>query len=49
MHGMKVLLHVVLSKSEGSQKWLARTEYVHRVAGTLDVCILGQDSHGQLK
>jgi hypothetical protein len=39
---------VVLSKSEGPQKWLARcgTE-VHRVARTIDVSILEKGSHRQ--
>jgi hypothetical protein len=41
---------VVLSNSEGLQKWLAPwgTD-VHRVARTIDVCILEQESHGQNK
>jgi hypothetical protein len=39
---------VVLSKSEGLQKWLAPCcTDVHRVARTIDVCILEQESHRQ--
>jgi hypothetical protein len=41
---------VVLSKSEGLQKWLAPCGTdVHRVARTIDVCILENDSHRQNK
>jgi hypothetical protein len=37
---------VVLSKSEGPQKCLAPcSTHVHRVASTVDVCILEKDSH----
>jgi hypothetical protein len=52
MHAISLLDHVVvmLSKSEGPQKWLApcRTD-VHRVARAIDVCILEKESHGQTK
>jgi type II secretory pathway component PulL len=41
---------VVLSKSEALQKWLAPcSTHVHRVARTVDVCILEQESHMQTK
>jgi hypothetical protein len=41
---------VVLSKSEGPQKWLAPCGTdVHRVARTIDVSILEKDSHRQNK
>jgi hypothetical protein len=41
---------VVLSKSEGPQKWLAPCGTdVHRVARTIDVSILEKDSHWQIK
>jgi hypothetical protein len=41
---------VVLSKSEGPQKWLAPCGTdVHRVALTNDVSILEKDSHRQNK
>jgi hypothetical protein len=50
MYAISLLKHVVavVSKSEGPQKWLAPcgTE-VHRVACTIDVCILEKDSHRQ--
>jgi hypothetical protein len=52
MHAISWLKHVVvvLSKSEGPQKWLApcRTD-VHRDARTIDVSILEKDSHRQNK
>jgi hypothetical protein len=39
---------VVLSKSEGPQKWLAPCGTdVHRVACSMDVSILEKDSRGQ--
>jgi hypothetical protein len=41
---------VVLSKSEGPQKWLAPCSTdVHRVARTIDISILEKDSHRQNK
>jgi hypothetical protein len=41
---------VVLSKPEGPQKWLATCDTdVHRVACTIDVCILEKESHRQSK
>jgi hypothetical protein len=41
---------VLLSKSEGSQKWLAPCcTDVHRDARTIDVCILELESHRQTK
>jgi hypothetical protein len=41
---------VVLSKSEGPQKWLAPCGTdVHRVSRTIDVSILEKDSHRQNK
>jgi hypothetical protein len=52
MYAISLLKHVVvlLSKSDGPQKWLApcRTD-VHRVARTIDVSILEKDSHRQNK
>jgi hypothetical protein len=52
MYAMSLLKLVVdvLSKSEGSQNWLAPCGTdVHRVARTIDVCILEQESHRQTK
>jgi hypothetical protein len=51
MHAISLLKHVVvLSKSEDLQKWLAPCGTdVHRVARTIDVCILGQIPHRQAK
>jgi hypothetical protein len=53
MYAISLLNHVVvvmLSRSEGSQKWLAPCGTdVHRVAPTDDVCILEQESHRQTK
>jgi hypothetical protein len=52
MYAISLLRHlvVVLSKSEGPQKWLAPCGTdVHRVAHTIDVCILEKDSHRQNK
>jgi hypothetical protein len=52
MHAISLLTHVfvVLNKSEGPQKWLAPCGTdVHRVARTIDVCILEQESHRQNK
>jgi hypothetical protein len=50
MYAISLLKHVVvvLTKSEGPQKWLApcRTD-VHRVARTIDVSILEKESHRQ--
>jgi hypothetical protein len=48
---ISVLKHVVvLSKFEGPQKWLAPCGIdVHRVARTLDVCIVEQESHRHTK
>jgi hypothetical protein len=44
------LKHVVLSKSEGPQKWLAPCGTdVHRVARTIGGSILEKDSHRQNK
>jgi hypothetical protein len=41
---------VVLSNSEGPQKWLAPCgKDVHRVACTIDVSILEKDSHRHIK
>jgi hypothetical protein len=47
MNAIGLLKHVVvLSKSEGPQKWLAPCSTdVHRVARTIDVCILEQEFH----
>jgi hypothetical protein len=43
-------LVVVLSNSERLQKWLAPfVTDVHRVARTVDVCILEKDSHRKNK
>jgi hypothetical protein len=51
MHAIRWLKHVVvLSKSEGPQKWLAPCGTdVHRVARTIDVSILENDSHRKNK
>jgi hypothetical protein len=52
MHSFSWLKHVVvvLSKTEGPQKWLAPCgKHVHRVARTIDVSILETDSHRQNK
>jgi hypothetical protein len=51
MYAFTWLKHVVmLSKSEGPQKWLAPCGTdVHRVARTIDVSILEKDSHRQNK
>jgi hypothetical protein len=52
MYAISLLKHVVvvLSKSEGPQKWLAPCGTdVHRVARTIDVSILEKDSHRQNK
>jgi hypothetical protein len=52
MHAISLLKHfvVVLSKSEGPQKWLAPCgTNVNRVARTIDVSILEKDSHRQNK
>jgi hypothetical protein len=52
IHAFSWLKHVVvvLSKSEGQQKWLAPCGTdVHRVARTIDVSILEKDSHRQNK
>jgi hypothetical protein len=52
MYAISLLEHVVvvLSKSEGQQKWLAPCGIdVHRVARTIDVSILEKDSHRQHK
>jgi hypothetical protein len=51
MYAISWLKHVVvLSKSEGPQKWLAPCGTdVHRVARTIDVSILEKDSHRQNK
>jgi hypothetical protein len=52
MYAISLLKHivVVLSKSEGLQKWLAPCGTdVHRVARTIDICILENDSHRQNK
>jgi hypothetical protein len=52
MYAMSILKNVVrvLSKSEGPQKRLAPCGTdVHRVARTIDVCILEKDSHRQNK
>jgi hypothetical protein len=48
---ISVLKHVVvLSKFEGPQKWLAPCGIdVHRVARTLDVCVVEQESHRHIK
>jgi hypothetical protein len=44
------LLVVVLSKSEGLQEWLAPCGTdVHRVARTIDACILEKESHMQVQ
>jgi hypothetical protein len=55
VHAITLLKHVVvvvvvLSKSEGPQKWLAPfgTD-VHRVAHTFDVCIPEHESHRHTK
>jgi hypothetical protein len=50
MYAISFLKHVVvvLSKSEGLQKWLAPCGTdVHRVARTIDVSILENESHRQ--
>jgi hypothetical protein len=50
LYAISLLKHVVvvLSKSEGPQKWLAPCGTgMHRVARTIDVCILEKDSHRQ--
>jgi hypothetical protein len=47
MYAISLLKHVVvvLSTSEGPQKWLAPCGTdVHRVAGTIVVCILDEES-----
>jgi hypothetical protein len=52
MYAISLLKHVVvvLSKSEGPQRWLAPCGTdVHRVARTIDVSILEKDSHRQNK
>jgi hypothetical protein len=52
MYATSSLKHVVvvLSKSEGLQKWLAPCGTdVHRVAPANDVCILEQEFHRQTK
>jgi hypothetical protein len=52
MYAMSLLKHVVvvLSRSEGSQNWLAPCGTdVHRLAPTDDVCVLEQKSHRQTK
>jgi hypothetical protein len=52
MYAVSLLKYVVvvLSKSEGLQKWLEpRGTDVHRVARTIDVCIFEQESHRQSK
>jgi hypothetical protein len=52
LYAISLLKHVVvvLSKSEGPQKWLAPCGTdVHRVAHTIDVCILEKGSHRQNK
>jgi hypothetical protein len=50
MYAISLLKHVVvvLSTSEGPQKWLAPCGTdVHRVAGTIEVCILDEESRMQ--
>jgi hypothetical protein len=49
VYAISLLKHVVvLSKSEGPQKWLAPCGTdVHRVARTVDVCILEKESYRQ--
>jgi hypothetical protein len=50
MHAIRLPKHVVLSKSEGPLKWLAPCGTdVHRVARTIDACILEQESYKQTK
>jgi hypothetical protein len=50
MYAISLHVVVVLSKSEGPQKWLAPCgEDVHRVARIIDVCILEKKSHRQTK
>jgi hypothetical protein len=52
MYAISLLNHVVvlLSTSEGSQKWFAPCGTdVHGVACTIDVCIVEQESHRQTK
>jgi hypothetical protein len=52
MYAISWLKHVVvvLSKSEGPQKWLAPCGTdVHRIARIIDVSILEKDSHRQNK
>jgi hypothetical protein len=45
---LKVVVVVVLSKSEGPQKWLASCGAdVHKVARAIGVCILEKDSNRQ--
>jgi hypothetical protein len=49
MYAISLPKHVVLlSKSEGPQKWLAPCGTdVHRVSRTIDACILEKESHRQ--
>jgi hypothetical protein len=49
MYAISLLKHVlVLSKSQGTQKWLAPCGIdVHRVARTIGVCILEKESQRQ--
>jgi hypothetical protein len=52
MYAISLLKHVVvvLSKSEGPQKWWAPCGTdVHRVARIIDVCIIEQEFHRQTK
>jgi hypothetical protein len=51
VYAISLLKHVVvLSKSEGLQKWLAPCSTdVHRVARKIDVSVLEKDSHRQNK
>jgi hypothetical protein len=50
MYAISFLKHAVLSKSEGLQKLLAPCNTdVHRVARTIDVCIVQKESHRQTK
>jgi hypothetical protein len=45
-----VVVVVALSKSGGPQKWLVPSGTdVHRVARTIDVCTVEQESHRQTK
>jgi hypothetical protein len=49
MYAYSLLEHVVLSKSECLQKWVAASGTdVHKVARTVDVCILEKDSRRQM-